>query len=108
MTINLPKPIDTYFAAKSGDSEVVALCFIKTAIVKDEGQTYNGLAEIKQWKTNSFRKYAYTSEPFACEHQDGKIVVTSHVSGNFIGSPVDLQYFFVLEGDMIASLEVRV
>jgi isoquinoline 1-oxidoreductase beta subunit len=48
----------------------------------------------------------YTSEPFACEAKDGKIVVTSHLVGNFPGSPVDLRYFFKLEGDKIASLEI--
>jgi hypothetical protein len=32
--------------------------------------------------------------------------VTSHVVGDFPGSPVNLRYFFVLEGDKIASLEI--
>jgi len=33
-------------------------------------------------------------------------VVTSRLTGNFPGSPVDLRYFFRLEGDKIASLEI--
>jgi hypothetical protein len=33
-------------------------------------------------------------------------VVTSRLIGNFPGSPVDLRFFFELEGDKIASLEV--
>jgi hypothetical protein len=41
-----------------------------------------------------------------CEEKDGKIVVTSHLVGNFPGSPVDLRYFFKLEGDKIASLKI--
>jgi hypothetical protein len=32
--------------------------------------------------------------------------VTSHLVGDFPGSPVDLRYFFVLDGDKIASLEI--
>ena len=34
------------------------------------------------------------------------MVVTSHLVGNFPGSPVDLRFFFKLEGDKIASLEI--
>ena len=33
-------------------------------------------------------------------------VVTCRLTGNFPGSPVDLRFFFELEGDKIASLEV--
>jgi len=106
MSISLPKPIEAYFAADSSDSEAVALCFLETAVVKDEGHTYNGLIAIKQWKTDSSSKYAYTSEPFACENKNGKIIVSSRVTGNFAGSPVDLRYFFGLEGNKIASLEI--
>jgi len=106
MSINLPKPIDTYFAADQGDSEAFVRCFTNNAVVKDEGNTYNGLAAIKQWKTDSSQKYTYTSEPFACEEKDGKTIVTSRLTGNFPGSPVDLRYFFGLEGEKIAFLEI--
>jgi hypothetical protein len=40
------------------------------------------------------------------EQQGGKTVVTSHLTGNFPGSPVDLRFFFALEGDKIRSLEI--
>jgi hypothetical protein len=103
---SLPKPIAAYFAADSGDGEAVSRCFTKNAIVKDEGHTHQGRAAIKTWKADASAKYQYTSEPFACEERNGKIVVTSHLVGNFPGSPVDLRYFFKLEGDKIASLEI--
>ena len=45
-------------------------------------------------------------EPFAAEQQGAMTVVTSRLTGNFPGSPVDLRYFFKLEGDKIASLEI--
>lgn len=106
MPINLPRPIDAYFAADRGDIEAVARCFSENAVVKDEGHTYNGLAAIKQWKKDSSKKYTYTSEPFASENKDGKTIVTSRVTGNFPGSPVDLRYFFDLDGNKIASLEI--
>ena len=105
-SLSLPKPIAAYFTADKGDGEAVSQCFTENAIVKDEGHTHKGRAAIKEWKTDASAKYQYTSEPFACEEKDGKIVVTSHLAGNFPGSPVDLRYFFQLEGDKIVSLEI--
>jgi hypothetical protein len=105
-SLSLPKPIAAYFAADGGDGDAVSRCFTESAIVKDEERNYQGRAAIKKWKTDVSAKYQYTSEPFACEESDGKTVVTSHVVGNFPGSPVDLRYLFELEGDKIASLEI--
>src|SRR6185295_7912255 len=105
-SLNLPKPIAAYFEADQGDSETVSQCFTENAVVKDEGNTHEGRAAINQGKTNTSAKYQYTSEPLACEEKDGKTVVTSHLVGNFPGTPVDLRFFFKLEGDKIASLEI--
>ena len=105
-SLSLPKLIAAYFTADRGHREAVSQCFTENAIVKDEGHTHKGRAAIKQWKSDIRKKYQYTSEPFACEEKDGKAVVTSHLVGNFPGSPVDLRYFFKLEGDKIVSLEI--
>jgi|SRR5262245_24840060 hypothetical protein len=106
MTLDLPGPIAAYFAADKDDGEAVARCFTEAAIVKDEGRTYRGRAAIRQWKEEVSTRYQYTSEPFACEERDGTVVVTSRLTGNFPGSPVNLRFGFVLEGDKIASLEI--
>jgi hypothetical protein len=106
MTLDLPKPIAAYFTADKGDSDAVSRCFMETAVVHDEGHTYRGRAAIRQWKADASTKYQYTSEPFACELKDGKFVVTSRLTGNFPGSPVNLRFFFGLDGDKIASLEI--
>ena len=105
-SLDLPKPIAAYFTADKGDSGALSQLFAENAVVKDEGHTYKGRAAIKQWKTGTSTKYEYTSEPVACEEKDGIIVVTSHLVGNFPGSPVDLRFFFLLEGDKVASLEI--
>ena len=105
-SLNLPKPIAAYFTADRGEGEAVSLCFTHNAVVKDEGHTHRGRAAIKAWKTDASAKYEYTCEPLACEVQKGKTVVTSRLVGNFPGSPVDLRFFFKLEGDKIASLEI--
>jgi len=106
MTLDLPKPIAAYFTADKGDSEAVADCCTENAVVTDEGHTYQGRAAIKQWKTDASAKYEYTSEPLACDQQAGKFVVSSRLTGNFPGSPVNLRFFFELDGDKIASLEI--
>ena len=104
MTLDLPEPIAAYFSADQGDSGAVSQCFTENAAVKDEGRTYNGRAAIKKWKADA--NYQYTSEPFASERKDAMTVVTSRLTGNFPGSPVNLRFFFELEGDKIASLEI--
>jgi SnoaL-like domain len=106
MTLDLPGPIAAYFAADTEGGEAVARCFTEEAVVKDEGRTHRGRAAIRQWKEDASTKYQYTSEPLACEQRDGTVVVTSRLTGTFPGSPVNLRFFFVLEGDAITSLEV--
>ena len=105
-SLHLPGPIAAYFAADKRDSEAVSQCFAENAVVKDEGNTHKGRAAIKQWKSETTQKYQYTSELLASERKDGKIVVTSRLTGNFPGSPVDLRYFFKLEDEKITSLEI--
>ena len=103
---NLPKPVAMYLAADGGDAEAFSRCFAEDAVVRDEGRTYVGLAAIKQWKAEAKKKYQYTIEPLACAAKDGKTVITSRLTGNFPGSPVDLKFVFGLEADLIVSLEI--
>ena len=105
-SLNLPNPIAAYFIADEVDAEAVSQCFTENAVVKDEGHTHKGRAAIKEWKVDVSTKYEYTCEPLAYEEKDGKTVVTSHLVGNFPGSPVDLRFFFTLKGGKIASLEI--
>jgi hypothetical protein len=106
MPIKLPMPIDAYFKADRNNSDAVGECFTKNAIVKDENQTYSGLAAIKQWNKDATNKYTFSIEPFAVEEDKGKTIVTSQVTGNFPGSPVDLRYYFNIDKNKIAFLEI--
>jgi len=108
MSLNLPEPVHAYFVADKGDdAQAFARCFTQNAVVTDEGHTYTGLAAIKQWRVAALAKYTYASEPFALKEEDGSTVVTSKLTGNFPGSPVDLRFIFELEGDKISSLEIK-
>lgn len=106
--LNLPEPIAAYFEADRKDPEAVARCFTAQGTVKDENHTHTGPDAIRAWKAAASAAYTYTSEPRAVELKDGVHVVTSHVAGDFPGSPVDLRYFFRLERGRIASLEITV
>lgn len=51
--MHLPSPIAIYVAAENrGDPEALAHCFAEDAVVRDEGQTIEGLTAIKQWKVD--------------------------------------------------------
>jgi hypothetical protein len=106
VAIELPEPITRYFNADRTDSAKVASCFTDDAVVRDEEQTHTGRDAIQRWKERATAQYQYTSEPIACEDENGTTVVTSRLTGNFPGSPVDVRYFFSLVGDKIASLEI--
>ena len=108
MSIPLPKPIAAYFAADRADADAVALCFAENAVVIDEKQTHRGRDAIRRWREEAAQKFSYAVDPFAVSEEDERIVVTAHLTGNFPGSPVDLRYRFVLEGDRIARLEIGV
>ena len=107
MSIELPDAIEAYFSAdKKGDSQAIAEVFTQDAIVVDEGNTYQGRDAIRQWMANASTQYTYTVEPFDVTEDGQRTLVTSHLVGNFPGSPVDLRYFFLLRGDKIAELEI--
>jgi hypothetical protein len=108
MSIHLPVPIDLYIRMEnSGDVEAVADCFAPDATVRDEGRTYRGLAAIKEWKAETKKKYGHTVAPFAVAHRDGKTILTARLAGSFPGSPVTIDFSFVLDEGKIASLEIH-
>ena len=104
--LDLPEAVAAYFAADRLDSEAVARCFTREAVVTDENQTHAGIDAIKRWRAEVGSKYVYTSQPLSQSGDGGRIVVTSRLTGNFPGSPVDLRYAFRLERGKIASLEI--
>jgi len=104
--LKLPEPIAAYFQADAHAGEAITHCFTEEAVVKDEGRIHSGHAAIKAWKLDASTKYSYTSEPIGLEERDGGYVVTSRLTGNFPGSPVDLRFAFRLRRGRIAFLEI--
>jgi hypothetical protein len=108
MIEKLPKPIALYIAAEnSGDANLFDQCFAENAVVRDEGEIHEGLVAIKRWKAETKRKYQHTVFPLTLVEKEGNIVVTNRLTGNFPGSPIELDFVFTLEGDKIVSLEIQ-
>ncbi len=108
MPLNLPGPVATYLAAvKARDVDMLALCFADDALVHDEDRDYRGLDAITSWKRETDAKYRYIAEPLDVA-VDGNIVrLRARLTGDFPGSPVELDYTFTLENDKIVSLEIQ-
>jgi hypothetical protein len=103
----LPNPIALYIDAENrADTEALERCFAKDAVVRDEGKTIEGLTAIKQWKAETKKKYQHTVEPLASVQKDDKTIVTNRLTGNFPGSPIELEFVFTLDGNKIVSLEI--
>ena len=102
---NLPKVVADLVAAQNQfDALAYANCFAETAVVIDEGETYHGRAEIKDWIANANEKYQATMEPL--EYSENEQTLKAEVSGNFPGSPLVLTYSYEIENDQIHSLKI--
>jgi hypothetical protein len=104
--IDLPAPVAAYFAADTTGAEAVARCFTDGAVVIDERREYRGRTAIAQWKAAASAKFRYSVEPLGVHVSADQTTVTGRVTGDFPGSPVELQYHFTLEGAKIARLEI--
>src|SRR5712672_3977140 len=108
MSIQLPVPIGRYVQiANSGNSEAVPECFAVDAIVHDEGQNYEGVAAIKNWMVATKKKYGHTVAPLELAEGGGQNVLKARLTGNFRGSPITVNFRFVLAEGKIRSLEIR-
>ena|SRR5712664_4208533 len=108
MSIQLPPPIAVYLQLENaGDTETLSACFAPNAIVRDEGHTYEGLAAIKAWKAETTKKYHHTVLPLEVVCRHDKTVLTATLTGDFPGSPVTVNFDFVLGAGKILSLEIH-
>ena len=108
MSLQLPPAIDRYVKIENaGDTDALSTCFATDATVRDEGHTYVGLDAIKKWKADTKKRYNHTIHPLAVSHREGKTILTASLSGNFPGSPVTLEFSFVIEDERIVVLQIQ-
>lgn len=107
MALNLPPVVSEYFvAANTNDADRIAACFVTDAKVNDEKRDFLGRDAIRQWASDSRKKYSFQSEPFEVGGPSQAPVVRAHVTGDFPGNPVDLTYRFTLVENEIATLSI--
>jgi hypothetical protein len=107
MSLQLPVPIERYIQiANSGTAEAAPECFATDAIVRDEGQTYEGVAAIKDWMAATKKKYGHTVTPLELAEHDGQSVLTARLAGSFPGSPITVNFNFVLAAGKIRALAI--
>jgi ketosteroid isomerase-like protein len=107
MKIDLPGVITEFIQAKNGyDSAALAACFTEQAIVHDEGQQIIGPEAIQKWIEASNKKYQDTVTPVRLAESESETILTAQVSGNFPGSPVSLDFCFILQSGKIAQLKI--
>ncbi len=107
MSLSLPPSIALYIsAANQNATQSVKDCFTEDAVVKDEGKTFHGIEEIQQWMTDTNAKYHHKIEPLSVQQEGQTTIVTSRLTGNFPGSPIEVPFRFGLRGSKIARLDI--
>jgi len=105
--MNLPPPIEAYFAAdREGDRQALLGCFRPDAVVTDEGRVHAGRGEIDAWWRAAKAKYKHHLEPLDWSETDGAARVRARVSGDFPGSPAELTFAFRRQDGRIVALEI--
>jgi hypothetical protein len=104
----LPQAVTRYFEATNRfDAESAAACFTPEAIVRDEGKTHVGTDEIRNWVSYASREYQPQASVVGAQQQGDKLAVAVSVTGQFPGSPVELDFEFYLRDEKIAELTVH-
>lgn len=108
MSLELSPVIDAFIKAKNNyDSNAFVACFAEDAVVQDEGSEIIGRAGIKQWIEATTAKYQNTVIARRIIERDNETVLTAQVSGNFDGSPVLLDFHFVIGKHKISRLSIQ-
>jgi hypothetical protein len=80
--------------------------FAHNAVVRDEGRTHTGHAEISDWWSAAKAKYHHTAVPREIREEKRNTIVLATVTGQFPGSPADLTFNFQIDDGLIAALEI--
>ena len=104
---NEPEIITRYLkAADARDADAVTASFTEDGTVTDEGKTYHGRDEIRDWRENNSQFDYTTAVTGSDQAADGTYRVTTHIEGNFPGGAADLSYAFTLRDGLIADLTI--
>src|SRR5712675_2986281 len=89
------------------DTDSVAACFSRGAVVDDDGQIMRGTDEIRQWVAELFRKFQYVVAPTNVRELENGAILTATITGNFPGARVSLDYNCRTLGDKIEVMVMQ-
>ncbi|WP_445259138.1 nuclear transport factor 2 family protein [Nocardioides aurantiacus] len=104
----LPATIRAYLAAHAaGGTDAAARAFAPDAVVVDEGRTYRGTEEVREFLAAAGSRFTYTTELVGAERvDDTRWVAVNRLEGDFPGGVAELRYRFRLVGDLVAELVI--
>src|SRR6266851_8260390 len=104
-----PQPISSYLVAhQARDLDTAVGYYTDDAIAVDEGHSYRGPREIRDWLATAASEYTYTIElTGASRIDDEHYVAMHHLEGNFPGGVADLQVKFTLRDGRISRLTIE-
>lgn len=104
----LPDAVVRYLDASNRfDAASAAACFTPDAVVHDEGQQHVGPEAIRSWVSQTGQKYRPNTTVIRAQEKDAKIAVAVRVTGQFPGSPVELEFEFSLRDGKISELSIQ-
>lgn len=107
MLLALPAPLATFVETYNAhDLDAFADCFAEDAVVRDEGRMHVGRPAIRAWFEEVTRRYRMTVEVTDLVTQDGEPVLCAVVTGDFVGSPLEMRFYLGLEDDKIVALRI--
>lgn len=105
--MNLPNVISELVRTQNNsDSAAYADCFTETAVVIDEGSTYNGKKEVKDWISKVNKQVHPIMKPLEYRKLGNENMLIAEVSGDFDGSPLIMRYHHTIENGLIKRLKI--
>src|SRR5215217_9223095 len=100
--MKIPANIEGFIKAQNeADSTAFANYFTEHAIVFDEGSSYSGREEIKQWIEEATEKYNMHTKVIDFTQTGTKGTLTVEASGTFPGSPLVMHYHLDFDNALI-------
>jgi hypothetical protein len=108
MPTNMPLPLTRYFEHDAQrEIEAILALFADDATVTDEGETRQGIAEIRAWQLGPASAYTYRTELRDTEQLGSdRYLITGRLTGNFPGGTADLTWDFTVTADKISRLVI--
>lgn len=108
-TAQLPTTIRTYLAAQEARDADAALARLSPGtVISDVGESFSGEDGLRRFITEAGAEFTVTTEITGVRRDRETWVVGHHLEGDFPGGTADLDYRFVLDGELIERIDIVV